>query len=356
MAALTCVFAGYVLGGLFTGGKGSPWIVSGSSPGSPDRPAEAWDLSRSAPPAMVALADDPIFPDPDDRAPARPARPYEETLPREIHEPAAKPSTPPPAAADSRVASVPPAPTNPPASPPWRRFAVVAPRTEGRPQIAIVIDDMGMDKNRSARVITMNGPLTLSFLTYATELRRQTAAARAAGHELLLHVPMEPLGRNVDPGPNVLSGDVDAGELGRRLDWGLSRFDAYVGINNHMGSRFTADRAAMTVLMKVLKRRGLLFLDSRTTAATVGGALARRFGVPFAERNIFLDDENDAAAVVARLREVEALARRKGYAIAIGHPRDATLNALAPWLADIESRGFVLAPLTAVVHPQRTAG
>ena len=346
-----------MLGGLFTDREGPPRAVPGSSPGSPERPAEAWYLSRSAPPAMVTAADAPIFPDPVDEAPGEPVRAYEEALPREIYEPPpAKPSTPLPAAADARVAPVPPAPTNPSVSQPWRRFAVVARRIAGRPRIAIVIDDMGVDKKRSARVISMKGPLTLSFLTYATELRHQTAAARAAGHELLLHVPMEPRGRNVDPGPNVLSGDVEAGELGRRLDWGLSRFDAYVGINNHMGSRFTADRAAMTVFMKVVKRRGLLFLDSRTTGATVGGALARRFGVPFAERNIFLDNENEAAAVVARLREVEALARRKGYAIAIGHPRDATLKALVPWLAGIESRGFVLVPVTAVVNPPRASG
>jgi len=147
-----------------------------------------------------------------------------------------------------------------------------------------------------------------------------------------------------------------ADELRRRLRWDLSRFPAYVGINNHMGSKFTADRAAMTVVLAELKNRGLLFLDSRTTGKTVGAALARRMGVPFAERNIFLDNVNDVAAVNSRLAEVERFARRNGFAVAIGHPRDATLAALAVWLKGVEKRGFVLVPLTAVVNLHHPAG
>jgi hypothetical protein len=105
----------------------------------------------------------------------------------------------------------------------------------------------------------------------------------------------------------------------------------------------------MTVVMEMLKRRGLLFLDSRTTGRSVGAKLARELGVPVAERNIFLDNVNETAAVDARLGELERLARRRGYAVAIGHPRDATLNALERWLQNLGDRGFALVPLSAVV-------
>jgi uncharacterized protein len=191
--------------------------------------------------------------------------------------------------------------------------------------------------------------LTLSYLTYALQLDRQTQAARAAGHELMLHVSMEPGNAKLDPGPNVLLSTLPAAELRLRLEWGLSRFQGFVGINNHMGSKFTANTRGMTLVMEMLKARGLLFLDSRTTGATVGPGLARRLGVPLAERNIFLDNENDVTAVNARLADLERLARRKGFAVAIGHPRDATIKALGTWLDQARAKGLVLVPVTAII-------
>jgi polysaccharide deacetylase 2 family uncharacterized protein YibQ len=167
---------------------------------------------------------------------------------------------------------------------------------------------------------------------------------------------MEPMGRNVDPGPNVLLGTLPAEELRRRLAWGFDRFGSYVGVNNHMGSKFTGNRAAMTVVMEEVKRRGLLFLDSRTASNSVGSALARRMGVPFADRNVFLDNRNSSAEVRARLAEVEALARRKGTAIAIGHPRKATLEVLGRWLEEARRRGIQFVPLSAVTRGGRAAG
>ena len=208
---------------------------------------------------------------------------------------------------------------------------------------------MGVDMMRSARVIGLKGPLTLSYLAYADNLDGQTAAARAGGHELMLHIPMEPGSKLVDPGPNVLLSGMKTAELKRRLNWSFNRFGSYVGVNNHMGSKFTADAAAMAVVMTEIKSRGLMFLDSRTTGATVGAILARRMGVPFLERNVFIDHDNDVSSINARLAEIEKLARRKGSAIAIGHLREATIQALIPWLEGIEAKGLKLAPLTALL-------
>tara|TARA_Y100001935_G_scaffold254234_1_gene262586 strand:+ start:724 stop:1869 length:1146 start_codon:yes stop_codon:yes gene_type:complete len=235
------------------------------------------------------------------------------------------------------------------ALPRWKKYAVDVATHGNKPMIAIVIDDMGIDRKRSALTISLKAPLTLSFLTYAKNLEAQTKKARQMGHELLLHVSMEPRSTEVDPGPNALLINLSEDEIRRRLNWGLSRFSTYVGLNNHMGSKFTADRKAMRIVMKEIKRRGLLFLDSRTSNKTVGINLAKELGVPVVERNIFLDHENTVSAVNAKLLQVERFARRVGAVIAIGHPRDVTIKALRTWLESVESRGFQLVPLTTIV-------
>jgi polysaccharide deacetylase 2 family uncharacterized protein YibQ len=138
-------------------------------------------------------------------------------------------------------------------------------------------------------------------------------------------------------------------ELLHRLTRDLDSFSGYVGINNHMGSRFTSQAEGMGVVAAELRRRGLLFLDSRTTAQTVAFQVAVEHGVPSVSRDVFLDNEDKAEAIDRRLAEVEQIARRQGHAIAIGHPREATLGELAPWLARLEGRGFRLVPVSAVV-------
>ncbi|MBZ0325745.1 MAG: divergent polysaccharide deacetylase family protein, partial [Alphaproteobacteria bacterium] len=150
--------------------------------------------------------------------------------------------------------------------------------------------------------------------------------------------------------PWALTTEATPAENLRNLEWALGRFDGYVGINNHMGSRFTANSAALRPILAEINRRGLLFLDSRTTAESVAIPLARGLGLPHAGRDVFLDDDAAPEAIRAKLGETEAIARRNGHAIAIGHPRDATLAALGAWLPEVERRGFVLVPLSAVVR------
>ncbi len=244
------------------------------------------------------------------------------------------------------------------AGPPlWQQHAVaVAPR-QGRPMIAIVLDDVGVNRRGAQKAIALPGPLTLSFMTYARDLLQMTAKARAAGHELMLHVPMEPRSAEMDPGPNVLREDIPRAELLQRLTWGLARFDGYVGINNHMGSRFTASPEGMALVMGQLKARGLLFLDSLTAANSVAGSLAARAEVPYAVRDVFLDNApDDLAAIHRQLAILEQLARERGYAVGIGHPHDGTVLALREWIPQMQARGFALVPISAIVrHRQRLA-
>jgi len=231
----------------------------------------------------------------------------------------------------------------------WRRNAVPFGDVDARPLIAIVIDDVGIDRPRSKRAWELPGPLTMSFLPYAKDLPEQAKAARANGHELMLHLPMEPTGL-ADPGPGALTVAMSEAEIAQRVSAALDSFDGYVGVNNHMGSRFTAYRPGMETVLRLLRSRGLMFLDSRTTPQTVGDKLAQELGVPSMSRNVFLDDEDAIDAVRRKLAETEAVARRQGFVVAIGHPHEVTLQALAEWLPTLQAKGLALAPATAVLR------
>jgi polysaccharide deacetylase 2 family uncharacterized protein YibQ len=243
-----------------------------------------------------------------------------------------------------------------PGRPAWRRFAVTPPPVQNRPMIAVVIDDMGLDRKRAEKVIALRAPLTLAFMTYAEDLPRLTAEAHARGHELMVHMPMQPQAASFNAGPDALTVGATDEDLRQRIDWGLSRFTGYVGINNHMGSRFTEDEAGMAVVMHELSKRGLMFLDSVTTSHSVAAEAATRNHVPFAARQVFLDNEQSRDAIAAQLGRTEAAARKHGYAIAIGHPHDTTIAALTDWLESVESRGFVIVPVTAIVMKAHEKG
>jgi polysaccharide deacetylase 2 family uncharacterized protein YibQ len=279
-------------------------------------------------------------------------RPYEEPLTQEVIEnPAVTESPPEPQKPEPKpeMKKEPEPKPEPELEPKPLPVVVAAPKTGPKPKIVIVIDDLGIDKPRTARTISLPGPLTLSFLTYASDLDKQTRAARNAGHELWMHIPMEPGSPDVDPGPNVLLTGIPKPELEVSIKWNLEQFSGYVGINNHMGSRFTADLPGLRTVMEELKRRDLLFLDSVTSGKSVAGKAARETGVPFARRNVFLDHQDDKVGIERRLAEVERLALRKGIAIAIGHPRERTLTVLGPWLKGLEAKGFRLVPLSAAI-------
>jgi polysaccharide deacetylase 2 family uncharacterized protein YibQ len=272
--------------------------------------------------------------------------------------PAPSAAPPPQATAEAQPAMTPtvdtPAPSAEPAvaassQPAWQRLAVAAPIVSGRPMIAVIIDDMGLDHRRSAEILNLPGPLTISFMSYAEDMAHQEAEARAHGHEIMMHVPMEPLDSRQNPGPGVLTNNLSPTEVRKTLDADLAKFGGIVGINNHMGSKFTAHAPGMEVVMQDLRERGLLFIDSLTSEKSIGLAMARRYGVPTAARNVFLDDAGDLVSVEFELGKLEEVARKKGNAIAIGHPRDATIKALAAWLPKLKSKGLVLVPVTAIV-------
>jgi len=296
----------------------------------------------------------------------------EEPLPSEIHAPpprvaeskpiepksielkpqAALPAAPPAVASPAAPASPPPssaAPTVAAAPRPAARPSPAIHPNDGRPTVAIIIDDVGIDRARGERVLALPSEVTIAFMTYADTPRQWGERARALGHEYLVHVPMQPSG-TVDPGPQALLAGLEPAELRRRLRWGLDRWDGYVGANNHMGSRFTESASGMLLVMEEMRARGLLFLDSRTSPKSLAGQAAQQAAVPFAERNIFLDNDATPAGLQRQLAALDELARKRGQAIAIGHPHDATLAALAAWVPAAQARGIRVVPLTKVMH------
>ncbi len=210
------------------------------------------------------------------------------------------------------------------------------------PRIFIVFDDMGLDRAAFDRVMKLPGPLTLSFLPYGRDVQTMVDEAREAGASVLLHLPMEPAGK-VDPGPNSLSTSMSAERLAETLDTNLGAFTGYIGVNNHMGSRFTRNEKAMRLVLGELKDSGLFFLDSRTTGRSAAAQAGQAVGATVLRRDVFLDADGDRASILRQLKRLEEIARRDGSAIAIAHPRRSTLDVLGPWLTSAPSRGFTLA-------------
>jgi uncharacterized protein len=244
----------------------------------------------------------------------------------------------------------------PPAQQPaqaWKEFSIPAHVPNTKAKVVIIIDDMGMDRKHSKEVIELPVPLTLAFLPYAPLLPEITTEARQKGHELIIHTPMEPLDSSLNPGPMVLRSDMSESQLRDMMDLIFDSFGGYVGINNHMGSKLTRDKKAMDIVMEMLVDRGLIFVDSKTIGNSVAAASAAEYGLDYAERDVFLDHVNTIEAVTQSIEELEKVARRRGYAIAIGHPRPETIRALKSWLTVAEQRGFTVVPVSAVVKHKR---
>ena len=147
------------------------------------------------------------------------------------------------------------------------------------PRVAVLLDDMGLLEDATLKAIALDPTISMAFLPYARNTRALVEAARAAGHQVLLHMPMEPSGI-ADPGPGALLVSLSAVEIRQRLTAALAVVPGAIGLNNHMGSLFTADSDAMAVVIDVIAARNLMILDSVTTPDSVVTELARALGVP----------------------------------------------------------------------------
>lgn len=220
------------------------------------------------------------------------------------------------------------------------------------PAIAIIIDDLGNNPTVGERAVTLPAKITCAFLPhtpYAAALARQ---AHKAGKEVLLHLPLEAV-HHQKLGPGGLTLHMTKSEFVATVRDDLAAIPDVDGVNNHMGSLLTQHPGDMGWLMSVLaKSPSLFFVDSRTTARTVAYEVAREKGVPATWRDVFLDDERDAAAIVEQLHRLVNIARRRGTAIAIGHPYPVTLEVLRKQLPRLERQGIDVVGIREVIARQ----
>ncbi|USG61690.1 divergent polysaccharide deacetylase family protein [Sneathiella marina] len=236
----------------------------------------------------------------------------------------------------------------------WQANAEPFEDSKNRPRIAIIISEMGISKaGTTAAIDQLPAAVTLAFNPYGQRLQSWIDKSRAKGHEVLLQLPMEPVGYpKTDPGPRALLTSLTPAENSERLNWSLNRFSGYAGLTNQMGSKFTASREHMEPVLAVLKEKDLLYVDSRTASNSVAAKIAKELSIPVALNNRFLDHRADSETLDARLAELENIALKSGSAIGIGYPYPATLERLAAWTASLENKGIVLAPVSALVNRQ----
>jgi hypothetical protein len=325
-------------------------------PAPPPPPAQAAAAAPAPAPAPVPA------PAPPRPAPARPEQAGTPAPAAPVQsEPAPPPAAAPAPAPAPQVAARPPARTAPQPLPPrdveaptWVRFARPFDPEDKRPRIAIVIVDLGKSQAATnAAIQNLGGGITLAFTPYADGLAQWVALARAAGHEVLLSLPMEPTDfPNTDPGPQTLLTTLTSRQNMERLNWTLERAQGYVGIVNAQGSRFTASTDAMRPVIDRLFARGLLFVDARATLASVATRVADDVGVPRAYADRLVDQEASRPAIDRALADLERLARQNGAALGIAQTYPVTFERLINWLPQLDARGIALAPVSAIVNRQ----
>ncbi|HUJ30991.1 MAG TPA: divergent polysaccharide deacetylase family protein [Candidatus Acidoferrum sp.] len=226
------------------------------------------------------------------------------------------------------VTPIPPKPRTP---------AAVSP---GSGRLAIILDDLGYDRASADALLALPFPLTVSVIPHLPLSSEVAEEAYRRGDEVLLHLPMESESQDVKQEDVELHVGMDSQQVESMLAGMLETVPHATGVNNHQGSRATADSALMQELMPALRERGLFFIDSRTTTATVAYDVAESSGVRAASRKVFLDDTETKEAVRAQLNLAARDAGRDGFAIAIGHPHPTTIAALAETVPQLESRGI----------------
>jgi hypothetical protein len=222
-------------------------------------------------------------------------------------------------------------------------------RESGFPKLAIIIDDLGYDRESAETLFQIPYRLTVSVLPHLPLSSIVAEEASRRGYQVLLHMPVESNGG--EKAETIeLRAEMNSDDAVRTLQGMLDTVPQALGVNNHQGSLGTANSSLMNAIMPALHERGLFFVDSRTSSASIAFASARRAGVPAASRDVFLDDDQDATAIGRQLELAVRGAKLHGQAIAIGHPHPATLQVLQDSLPRIQSEGVEIVFASQVVH------
>jgi polysaccharide deacetylase 2 family uncharacterized protein YibQ len=217
----------------------------------------------------------------------------------------------------------------------------------GKPRISLVIGGLGLNAATTrAAIETLPPEVTLSFVPYADGLQGWIDLARANGHEVLLEIPMEPMDYPAnDPGPYTLLAQAQPEELGKRMDWLLSRAQGYFGVTNYLGGRFLASDTGVGAFAGAVKRRGLAFVDDGQSKSSQAAA-----GLPRASADRLLDDQLSPDSIARELAALETAAQSRGQALGSGFAYPVTVQQVARWAENLSARGYQLAPASAMTR------
>ena len=217
--------------------------------------------------------------------------------------------------------------------------------------IGIVIDDFGYRNDEiSDGFLELDARLTYAIIPghrYSTSFGEK---AVESGYEVIVHMPMENTGKTYGEEEFVLMTTMDNETIERRLNNAIEEIPTAIGMNNHQGSKASADQNVMSNVAKVMKERGLFFLDSRTTIETIGETTMEIFDVPTARRNIFLDNEDDEETIEKQLMKLVKRSEEVGSAIGIGHVKPKTLNVLSDQIPKLKKKGYKFEFVSKMLH------
>ncbi len=221
----------------------------------------------------------------------------------------------------------------------------------GAPRVSIIVGGLGLNQNHTLSAINELPPeVTLSFVPYANDLQTWINRARAAGHEVLLELPMEAYDYpNVDTGPHTLLTSAKPEENVRRLGLLMGKASGYFGVTNYQGAKFATDARAAQPVLKAIKDRGLVFMHDGAAARSVLPQAAQDTGLTFSVADRIVDSEPSADAIDRELLQLEALAIQNGKAVGVGYAYPVTIETFRLWTQGLKAKGYVLAPASSAV-------
>lgn len=221
------------------------------------------------------------------------------------------------------------------------------PRTT--PRLALIIDDIGASLSHVKPFLELNVPMTFAILPRLAKSEESASLIHDEGHEIMLHQPMEPRDRGLSPGPGALYVGDEPSKISHIMEENISFIPFATGMNNHMGSRFTASLKEMLETLQVVKDKGLFFVDSLTAGDSKGYKTAKTLHLPATSRDVFLDNSVEESAIVCQLHRLKGIALRHGQAVGIGHPFIETARAIRHFLKGLKEAEFELVHMSDVL-------
>jgi uncharacterized protein len=233
----------------------------------------------------------------------------------------------------------------------YARPQLIPPKLKAAPRIALIVGGLGLNDDGTANAIAqLPGAVSLGFAPYGARLSEDTAAARDAGHETLLQLPMEPFDySNDNPGPHTLLTSSSEAQRLDDLHWLMARFQGYAGVTNFLGAKLTADETALSPLLRDVANRGLFYVDDGASPRSLARSAAAKIKLPAAAADVVIDAVQKPEAIEEALTRLEAVARANGTALGVATALPVSVDHIARWARGLEARGLALMPVSAIV-------